>query len=411
MVSAGYVHSWVSGRSPAAGNGLELTYLYYPSGEADIVPWAVGGFSQVMSYDGTLRLAVGPQVTYRRLLGFEAGYAFRDADRTHEGTHGLHLATFATIGLVSFALRIGPAFGGERGHGYEVAPTLGIKFPIPVHGEYPNLLPVRAPSMTFGHRGRPLRDGHEVLLPAVHLADDSPRSGRSWSTALRHEVLALGRRARSALAERWMADARSEHASVAAFERLAHELRELGAPHSLVRAAERAATDERRHADLCTTLASLYAGRRIVLWTDAAPAPRRASLEVVAREALLDGWVGEGVAARVARHAAERAHPGLRRALGSIGRDEARHAALGRRIFEWSAGHRGLRLHETARELLAAPRHVTPPPRIPRGIPARVFERHGQVGAKTERRALARTLVEVRVEAFQSRFRGRAALC
>ena len=57
------------------------------------------------------------------------------------------------------------------------------------------------------------------------------------------------------LAEEWIENARSEHASVPAFSRLSLTLMSLGAPARLVEGAHRAALEEIEHARLAFALA------------------------------------------------------------------------------------------------------------------------------------------------------------
>ncbi|HEY8077904.1 MAG TPA: hypothetical protein VIF62_27450, partial [Labilithrix sp.] len=145
-----------------------------------------------------------------------------------------------------------------------------------------------------------------------------------------------GRRPRGLRARRvhggWFARmAWEEAASVHAFERLARELREHGAPPKLARAADRAARDEVRHARVMTKLA----GARVAAPRVGRPLPR--SLEAIARENATEGVVKESFGALVLRwQAARAADPALRTALARIARDETRHAALARAVASWA---------------------------------------------------------------------------
>jgi hypothetical protein len=128
--------------------------------------------------------------------------------------------------------------------------------------------------------------------------------------------------------------ARLEAASVHAFRRLGAELSSLRAPRSLVRAAERSARDEVRHARVMTRLAR----RR-----GAVPAPvslrntrRRRTVEAFAIENAVEGCVRECFGALVAtRQASQARDPELARAMERIARDETRHAALAWEIARW----------------------------------------------------------------------------
>jgi rubrerythrin len=128
--------------------------------------------------------------------------------------------------------------------------------------------------------------------------------------------------------------ARLEAASVHAFRRLGAELASMRAPRSLVRAAERSARDEVRHARVMSRLARRHG---------AVPAPvklgrRRSvrSLESFAVENAVEGCVRECFGALVAtRQATHAGDPELAREMKRIARDETRHAALAWGIARW----------------------------------------------------------------------------
>jgi hypothetical protein len=181
-----------------------------------------------------------------------------------------------------------------------------------------------------GAPGRPFRRKGQVKVPEVE-------KGRSWS-ALIPVVPALAPSERRRRAERWLADARSEHASIASFCRVALDLLALGAPPSLLEQTLHAAQDEVAHARLAYELASAFAEEPL------SAGPLRAAAEgssasrlELAASSLLDGWVNEGVAARRAREAARAAdNPAEREALERIALDEARHASLGHSLAAWA---------------------------------------------------------------------------
>jgi hypothetical protein len=117
-----------------------------------------------------------------------------------------------------------------------------------------------------------------------------------------------------------------ESASVTAFRILRDELRAVGAPRKLVRAAARAARDEIRHARSTSALARRFGGtpRRPCI----APPPVR-SLEAIALENAVEGCVRETFGALLATRQAERASdPTIRASMRRIARDETQHAAL-----------------------------------------------------------------------------------
>lgn len=141
-----------------------------------------------------------------------------------------------------------------------------------------------------------------------------------------------------ALAEAWLADARMEHASVAAFGRFLLQLLGLGAPAAMVRDAALAALDEERHAELCFTVAARIGGVAL------GPAPlaldgalSKYSLGETIEEVVLEGCVGETLAAVLASRQLEGARePAVAQALERISADEARHAELAWRFVRWA---------------------------------------------------------------------------
>jgi hypothetical protein len=163
--------------------------------------------------------------------------------------------------------------------------------------------------------GRRLRDGERGVLPAV---------------------ATLG--GEDAAAQAWIEDARAEYASVWAFERMARELAAAGAPEALVRAARRAAEDEARHTDLCARMA----GRPFWLlpldddWAEARwRRGSREALATLAREAWVDGCIGEGIAAAQAAAAATSAGAAEAEVQRAIAADERRHAELAWDVLDW----------------------------------------------------------------------------
>jgi hypothetical protein len=165
-------------------------------------------------------------------------------------------------------------------------------------------------------------------------------AGSTWCDAdLNPSVEDLSADVRAALAAAWLDDALLEHASVAAFARFAMELMAVGAPSGLVEAAHEAALDEVRHARLCFALARAYAG------TDVKPAafPFGGSVEVaadlaaMAASSVIEGCVGETLAAAVAAEQLARAtDPAVCAVLAMIAKDEARHAELAWRTVAWA---------------------------------------------------------------------------
>jgi hypothetical protein len=124
-----------------------------------------------------------------------------------------------------------------------------------------------------------------------------------------------------------------EAASVRAFSDLLEDLISLDAPLSLRRAVVAAAGDEVRHAQVCRRLARRHGGaplpRRV-------PAAARRSRYQLASDNLVEGCIRETYGAVIAGYQARAARdPGIRRAMTTIARDEAKHAALAWRLHQW----------------------------------------------------------------------------
>lgn len=181
--------------------------------------------------------------------------------------------------------------------------------------------------------GRRLRDGESAVLPAVAtLGEDD------------------------ALARAWIEDARAEYASIWAFERMARELAAAGAPAGLIVEARRAADDEARHTDLCARMAGspfwllpIDDGYREPRWARGS----RDALAILAREAWLDGCLGEGIAAAQAASAARSAQAAAADMQSAIAADERRHAELAWSILEWTWREGGARTRDAIAEAIA----------------------------------------------------------
>jgi hypothetical protein len=123
-----------------------------------------------------------------------------------------------------------------------------------------------------------------------------------------------------------------EAESVRAFERIARELRALGAPDELADAALAAARDERDHAERCARLADAP----LAIATDDLPV--RGYLDLAIDNAI-EGCVGEAYAALAnVVQARTAAHPVLRAHFAAIATDELAHAALAHAIAAWLDG-------------------------------------------------------------------------
>ena len=177
--------------------------------------------------------------------------------------------------------------------------------------------------------GRPLLVADEpVLAKSVARGD--------WREPLGNAA-DLDARSRATLAKLWSKDAACEHASIASFARFIAQLLSLGAPFDLLHEAERALADEVRHARLCYSLASSYAGEAVGPGPLAVPATTPMSLREAALATLREGCIAETVAANAARERlAVATHPSVLRALETIVEDEQRHAELAWRFLRWA---------------------------------------------------------------------------
>jgi hypothetical protein len=159
-------------------------------------------------------------------------------------------------------------------------------------------------------------------------------------------------------AEAWVRAGAGEHASVAAFSRLALQLMAHGAPTELLRAVYEAALDEVRHAEICWEMARRSGAGAIAPtpFPFGAPVDVSSSLTTLAVSATREGCIAETLGAHVADLAAEMApDPEVRAALRSIADDEARHAALSYRIVQWAMQSGGAEVRDAVRSAFAEP--------------------------------------------------------
>ncbi len=184
--------------------------------------------------------------------------------------------------------------------------------------------------------GRPLVIGGQSVRATL-------APGDGWSRAARGARRQGAPRTHDpARAAAWRERGLLEHAAVASFTRFTLELLALGAPASLVRAAQRASLEETAHAELCFALATGYDGREVgpgpLAVTGAAlELPSRSEL---ARRLVHEGCVEEtlGVVELIDLASRETEVP-ARRALERLARDEIRHAALGFAALGWLASN------------------------------------------------------------------------
>lgn len=195
---------------------------------------------------------------------------------------------------------------------------------------------VHTSSYLPSYMGRRHRKGKTLFKPEA-------TTGGEWAREL-PSMTRVPREHRQQLADEWRDNACKEHASVAAFSQLALDLMAVGAPPELVRAAQRDALDEVAHAELCFAIARAIDGRVL----SAAPFPeartqrwlftqsKSVALSQMAIDALADGVLNEGIAARLlAELARECEEPEMAAMLRTMAADESRHAAHSWEIVEF----------------------------------------------------------------------------
>lgn len=146
---------------------------------------------------------------------------------------------------------------------------------------------------------------------------------------------------REVLATHWETAGAMEHASVASFAQFAMDLMALGAPPQLLVDASQAMRDEVDHAQRCYALASRYRGHNVGPGPLDTSHPRteQIDLEAFAEAVIVEGCIGETLAAIEAGHAARvSTDVAVKRALEVIAVDEERHAQLGWKTLQWILG-------------------------------------------------------------------------
>lgn len=164
------------------------------------------------------------------------------------------------------------------------------------------------------------------------------RSERSaWFWAHLDELPQAPREIRGLLREAWLSAARNEHASIASFSEFSLSLLALGAPPSLLESTHQAALDEVEHARICFALASHFGETSLGPGPLPLPAtPPQTQQESILVGTIVDGCIGEALAAAEAAHAATCCeHLVIRAALEVIAFDESRHAELAWQFVGW----------------------------------------------------------------------------
>jgi hypothetical protein len=225
-------------------------------------------------------------------------------------------------------------------------------------------------------------DGVNSAAPCV--------AGEGWAKPV---SIALPRNPadREAALARWVADARAEHASVAAFARLTLDLLAHAAPASLIADVSTAMMDEVRHATDAFAIASALAGEPLTagplpLRTDATP-----TLVELAVATALEGGVGETIAAATAAaRLAVATDPTVRAALARVVEEETAHAALAWRIVDWAIAQGGEAVRDAVDAAVAEKVASLPMP-----DEERIVASHGLCGADALRAAHAAVFADV----------------
>jgi hypothetical protein len=279
-----------------------------------------------------------------------------------EGGDRVRAKAWRTAGKVE---RIGRPLGIMFGLGLIAAPWVSVYLLFRSLGE------------GWGTKGRVLRIRNRAQLP-------EPALGEGWAG---DEIVLRGSasaRERRVLGELWLLTARMEHASIAAFSQLGIHLCALGAPARLLEATHRAALDEIRHARACFAVVHALTGVRQTAGPILALAtsdPQPIDLIRLAIGSLVDGCVGEGIAADVASRGGELAEePAIRQVLAMIAEDEARHAELAWDVLAWCLFEGGPAVERVVRARVAVlDRELDPRlPDIP-GMDAAMLARHGVI--------------------------------
>ena len=388
-VSPGVVWSWTNDPVGSSGVSFEVSggYNFLFTGE-----WyspQVGGVFRYGSVDdgvneGWDRGLIGAQGGIGP-LGVELGFGWRErVPDVEPQRNGLVVAPYASAGF----LFIGPEWFIPVGAGSEPELSLNFGLKVPV---IQIVYGFQALGSAFGRvpSGRPLRIERQAVV-----ADVACSVPAAWSVGARpgNDDVALTREERSRLAAHWLHEARGEHASIPSFAWLSLALTKHAAPPDLLRRTHRAALDEIDHAERCFALARRYADDAAIepRALDAAGATLPDSLFELALDSLIDGWLGEGCAAAMARAASRRARDAqVRATLRAIAREEARHARLGLDIACWAAACARRGGHSIDAPLARAWREAVSRP-VPVGGWASVSDRereHGLLSASDRERA------------------------
>ena len=247
--------------------------------------------------------------------------------------------------------------------------------------------------------GRPLRRRNGRLHRA--------RSRRGHSRLTDRQALWLSPSVREALGNHWRSQGELEHASVVAFDDLAHRLAMVDAPADLLRRSLQAAAQEADHAERCFELAGRYLGESLragrLRRPMRLPRSRESELIRLAQEALRDGVLNEGYAAWLATQQLRRARDQrVQDTLAVIARDEAHHAELSADVLAWccAVGGRAVvdAVHALADSLPARMVACVPPA----GIDPKALADHGLLDSDPDGAGYRQVLADTLALVFQS---------
>ena len=209
--------------------------------------------------------------------------------------------------------------------------------------------------------------GRALLDDDGHARVAAVRDGVGWSAPIVADLPTAAR-------DFWRDNGRLEHASVAAFAQLTVSLMAVGAPPKLIRDAQQDSIDEIEHTQICFAVARAIDGQAIApaafpearaqkrLFTGS----RRLALAQIALDALADGVLNEGVAARLLAELAQRCElEEVKPWLTKMAADESRHAAHSWEIVEFCLEQGGLTVAAALRSAC-----TRLPERLPSTLPA-----------------------------------------
>ncbi len=301
------------------------------------------------------------------------------------------------LGAVLQLVRMGSYPKEQRPVGFALA---AAALPIGLFLAWVGAWMVHTAAYVPSYMGRRHRKGSKLLAPETE-------AGADWlgaePTAL---ALAIPAGERDALGAEWRDNGKKEHASVAAFAQLTLDLMAVGAPPELIAAAQRDALDEVRHAAACFAIARDIDGiaespsafpdarSRRFLFT----ASRSIALTQIAVDALADGVLNEGIAARLLGQLAKKcAVPELSSILRLMAADESRHAAHSWDIVAWCLESGGATVANALRGAVSGmPKKVCSA--LPAGARAGAWERWGVHGVEMEAAAFVKTRAAARVK-------------